>query len=166
MKSLVRFGFALPLVALTGLSAEAGLPQTAPVSITQSGGTGTVRGAMGSTRHGSGTTQYLGTWAQLGFPDPPGSSTIDTQMLQGGIVAKDATGATVNCMFSKYAILSYLPQLAVVNSDSFLTAGFEPITNSSSNDPNQYKCNGLDLVQVTQCCNSLTVSSSSYDQPK
>jgi hypothetical protein len=63
-------------------------------------------------------------------------------------------------------VFSYLPQLALVNSDSSLMLGYEPTTNSGSNDRNPTRCNGLPNIPIYQCCNSLSVFSFSYNQPK
>ena len=162
MKSLARFLFALPLLVLTGVSAEAGKRVSAPVSITQaSDGTGNVFGSIGSTRNGSGTQQYLGTWAQIGRPD-------DSEFLSAGFVARNAAGnITVNCMFPFGAMYSYLAQIASIDSDSSISFGYEPHSPTNPSDPNsidQTKCKQFE--NIPQCCNSMAIYSFSYDQPK
>jgi hypothetical protein len=162
MKALTPFLLALTLLSLASLPAEAGKRVTAPVSITiYSPGTGMVSGSIGSTRKGTGTTQYIGSWAQIGRSD-------DVDFLSGGMVARDAAGtATVNCMFPFGAMYSYLPQLALINSDSYVQFGFEPPSSANPPDPNsvdQTKCK--QFYGIPQCCNSLGVYSFSYDQPK
>ena len=58
-------------------------------------------------------------------------------------------------------MLSYLPQLALINSDSALQFHYEPV--SPPGDPVN-KCPSL--LGLTQCCSSLSVPSFSYDEPK
>lgn len=146
MKRLTKTLLVLAAVGLTSASAVAGKRVSSPVTI--STGQSLVVGSIGSTRNASGN-QYLGCWAQMGDPDGGAPDSIF-----GGCDAQDSH-ATVSCIFPDGAMLYYLYQLSLMNSDSALLFSYEPVSSNCQSHLNR-----------SQCCPSLTVVSSSYDEPK
>jgi hypothetical protein len=149
---------ALLLLGLASVPAEAGYRTKAPISITPgSNGFGTLTGSIGSTRNMSGTTQYLGVWMQIGYPD-------DFAFITAGLVARDTAGHKLNCLVPFGALFSYLPQMSLVTSDSFIAANYEPAPVNPPPTEEASKCKSFE--GILQCCSYIAISSSSYDEPK
>ena len=166
MKSLTPILLTLLVLGFATIPAEAGFNYPNPVVVTPTldgagrpTGSGSVTGSIGSTRNMSGSTAYLGIWMQLGYPDDP-------VWMSAGISARDttATGHTLNCMVPWGALYSYLPQLALVNSDSYIHATWEPAPTNPPATEEGVKCKSFE--GYTQCCSYIVVASNSYDEPK
>jgi hypothetical protein len=160
MKSLTPILFTLLVLGFATIPAEAGFRYPNPVVVTpNANGTGSVTGSIGSTRNMTGSTAYLGVWMQLGYADDP-------LFMTGGIAARDTTasGHTLNCMVPWGALYSYMPQLALVNSDSYIHATWEPAITTDPNTEEGTKCKSFE--NITQCCSYIVVASDSYDEPK
>jgi hypothetical protein len=156
MKSLTHLLLALTVLGVMSVPAAAGKRANSPVQIIPLGSGGTVSGALGATRNGSGN-QYLGCWIEL-----EGNSVL------GGCTAKGvAASPVVSCGFPTGAMKQYLAQLMSINSDSYIQFTYEP---NSANCP--AICNGPppsgggSCPMTTSCCKWLGVYSFSYDQPK
>ena len=152
-----RLLFAAAALAMTSAPASAGKIQPGNVvQISGNASSGTVHGALGSTRNASGG-QFLGCWTQ--WDDTFG---IIAGCLAGGIPGKP----TVSCIFPVGAMPIYVLTLAHANPDSYIELQYEPFSAAGGRCPPAIPPT-LDVNPMpTSCCKYLNVQSYSYDETK